>query len=109
MPPLAVPYTGTYIPFPASTPCLHTCCRSAPYRIDFTSRPADLESVLAPGSSKQTCLVSAPASSTADTLLPQDLHYQVGRARSSCVKLYCCASGIAQAPELTSSVYCGVQ
>lgn len=50
---------------------------AAAYRIDFTARPEGLSAALAPGSRRQTCLLTAPSSSTADTLLPEDLHYQV--------------------------------
>jgi hypothetical protein len=51
-------------------------CRSGQQRIDFENLPQLPEGALARGSRKQTCLVTA--ATTAPTLLPQDLHYQVG-------------------------------
>lgn len=51
---------------------------SSSSRIDFTCRPADLSAAVAPGDPRKTRLVSAPSASTADTLLPEDLRYQVG-------------------------------
>jgi hypothetical protein len=56
----------------------HRSSSSASSRIDFTCRPADLSAALAPGDPRKTRLVSAPSASSADTLLPEDLRYQVG-------------------------------
>jgi hypothetical protein len=58
--------------------CIHvTSCRrsSQQQRIDFEHLPELPEGALQRGSRKQTCLVTA--ATTAPTLLPQDLHYQV--------------------------------
>lgn len=81
------------LPTPLSLTVLYCCCRSAHTRLDFSARPApaELAPKLARGDRRQTCLVTAArtaadktkgragnsSSSAADTLLPEDLHYQV--------------------------------